>query len=129
MNDLHRSYDPSGPIAMTKEYIYEGTESWRKRTSRNNEQMQLGSQMVFAGRAFGELTLYGKHISVENIQCRQSTGCFVGNVMLDVGMAQQDIGHEELKFVTMTALSLLIPMKNFISTDLQNISVSSSEHF
>lgn len=46
--------------------------------------------------------------------------------MLDVGMAQQDIGHEELKFVTMTALSLLIPMKNFINTDLQNISVSPS---
>ncbi|OQV14792.1 putative Endophilin-B1 [Hypsibius exemplaris] len=93
-------YLKHGPLVVTREFIYEAAE--RKANVRTNEQYHLGTQLVFAGRAFGDMSL-------------------MGEILIDIGHAQQDLGHEELKFVTMTALSLLVPMRTYLNTFLHAV--------
>ncbi|XP_055336306.1 LOW QUALITY PROTEIN: endophilin-B1-like [Paramacrobiotus metropolitanus] len=88
-----------GPGITANEYIYQTRE--KKNTTRTNPLLQLGNEMVYAGRQFGETTTYGK-------------------CLLMIGRCEEEMGQEELRFVSQVALVYLTPLKRFMDTDLKH---------
>ncbi|GAU98863.1 hypothetical protein RvY_09948-2 [Ramazzottius varieornatus] len=86
------------PGLTTHEYIYQKKE--KKGSTRTNALIQLGNEMIFAGRQFGEATTYGK-------------------CLLSAGRCQEELGHEELRYVTQVAMVFLTPLRRFMETDLK----------
>lgn len=53
-------YLRQGPISVTRRYIYENMD--RRACLKTNERGLLGTEMIYAGRALGERSLYGNEL-------------------------------------------------------------------
>ncbi|XP_055346238.1 uncharacterized protein LOC129593801 [Paramacrobiotus metropolitanus] len=96
-------YLKEGPLATTKRYIYETATRFKKSKGQlNNDKLHLGNEMIYAGRS---LESYDRGL--------------YGMVLVNVGLGQWDLGHEESKFVTLVAMNYLLPVRNFITHTLR----------
>ncbi|OQV21314.1 putative Endophilin-B1 [Hypsibius exemplaris] len=91
------------PGLTSQEYIYQIKE--KKNSTRTNALIQLGNEMIFAGRQFGDGTTYGK-------------------CLLIVGRCEEELGHEELRFVTQVAMVFLTPLRHFMDNELKKSDVN-----